>query len=141
MSLDAGEVDWGRIPGSSTDQLALDFMAGAFAKLGLEVRRQPVDLPPMRYPRGCGVVHRGRQARRAAHDVPNRRHAADAAGGDHRRGRLGRRRRGARLDRPDLKGKAVMVYSTFVPGGRSHSASDRAGLFNSDTLGPGPGRR
>ena len=34
----------------------------------------------------------------------------------------------------DLKGKAVLVYSTFVPGGRSHSASDRAGLFNSDTL-------
>ena len=34
----------------------------------------------------------------------------------------------------DLKSKAVLVYSTFVPGGRSHSASDRAGLFNSDTL-------
>src|SRR6202035_3349519 len=34
----------------------------------------------------------------------------------------------------DLKGKAVLIYSTFVPGGRSHSASDRAGLFNSDTL-------
>ena len=34
----------------------------------------------------------------------------------------------------DLKGKAVLVYSTFVPGGRSHSASDRAGIFNSDTL-------
>ncbi len=34
----------------------------------------------------------------------------------------------------DLKGKAVLIYSTFVPGGRSHSASDRAGIFNSDTL-------
>ena len=26
----------------------------------------------------------------------------------------------------DVKGKAVIIYSTFVPGGRSHSASDRA---------------
>src|SRR5581483_12007353 len=34
----------------------------------------------------------------------------------------------------DLRGKAVLVYSFFVPGGRSHSASDRAGIFNSDTL-------
>ena len=33
----------------------------------------------------------------------------------------------------DVKGKAVVIYSTFVPGGRSHSASDRAGLFNSNT--------
>lgn len=33
----------------------------------------------------------------------------------------------------DVKGKAVIIYSTFVPGGRSHSASDRAGLFNANT--------
>ena len=32
----------------------------------------------------------------------------------------------------DVRGKAVIIYSTFVPGGRSHSASDRAGLFNSN---------
>jgi hypothetical protein len=32
----------------------------------------------------------------------------------------------------DVKGKAVVVYSVFVPGGRSHSASDRAGLFNAN---------
>ncbi len=31
-----------------------------------------------------------------------------------------------------MKGKAVVIYSTFVPGGRSHSASDRTGLFNSN---------
>ena len=33
----------------------------------------------------------------------------------------------------DVAGKAVIIYSTFVPGGRSHSASDRAGLFNANT--------
>jgi len=35
------------------------------------------------------------------------------------------------LDR-DVRGKAVVIYSTFVPGGRSHSASDRGGLFNAN---------
>ena len=33
----------------------------------------------------------------------------------------------------DVAGKAVIIYSTFVPGGRSHSASDRAGLFGANT--------
>jgi hypothetical protein len=33
----------------------------------------------------------------------------------------------------DVKGKAVIIYSTFVPGGRSHSASDRAGIFDANT--------
>ena len=32
-----------------------------------------------------------------------------------------------------MSGKAVVIYSTFVPGGRSHSASDRAGMFNANT--------
>ena len=32
----------------------------------------------------------------------------------------------------DVKGKAVVVYSTFVPGGRSHSASRRARIFNAN---------
>ena len=33
----------------------------------------------------------------------------------------------------DVEGKAVIIYSTFVPGGRSHSASDRADLFGANT--------
>jgi hypothetical protein len=33
----------------------------------------------------------------------------------------------------DVKGKAVVIYSLFVPGGRSHSASDRANLFNANS--------
>jgi hypothetical protein len=32
----------------------------------------------------------------------------------------------------DVEDKAVIIYSTFVPGGRSHSASDRANLFNAN---------
>ena len=33
----------------------------------------------------------------------------------------------------EVAGKAVVIYSTFVPGGRSHSASDRAGIFGANT--------
>src|SRR5439155_22481787 len=33
----------------------------------------------------------------------------------------------------DVKGKAVTICGTFVPAGRTHSASDRAGLFDSNT--------
>lgn len=33
----------------------------------------------------------------------------------------------------EVEGKAVVIYSVFVPGGRSHSASDRAGLFDANT--------
>ena len=33
----------------------------------------------------------------------------------------------------DVAGKAVVIYSVFVPGGRSHSASSRAGLFDANT--------
>jgi hypothetical protein len=32
----------------------------------------------------------------------------------------------------DVKDKAVVIYSTFVPGGRSHSASSRARIFDSN---------
>lgn len=34
----------------------------------------------------------------------------------------------------DIKGKAVVIYSFFVPGGRSHSASSRANLFFANKL-------
>ena len=42
---------------------------------------------------------------------------------------------GAEPDFPgrDVEGKAVVIDSTFVPGGRSHSASDRAGMFGANT--------
>ena len=41
---------WGRIPGTRAHQQAMDFMASEYAKLGLEVRRQPVDMAPLWYP-------------------------------------------------------------------------------------------
>src|SRR3954468_21631942 len=36
QSLDAGDLYWGRIPGTRAHQQAMDFMASEYAKLGLE---------------------------------------------------------------------------------------------------------
>ncbi len=135
MSLDDGELYWGRIPGTKYHRMAMDYMAGEYEKLGLEVRRQPVDLSPMWYPTKltasytAGGKHGSLQTLfpiDGTRPTPPSGITADAVwvGVGAAPDLIGR----------DLKGKAVLVYSTFVPGGRSHSASDRAGIFNSDTL-------
>ena len=40
QSLDAGELYWGRIPGTKYHQLAMDFMAAEYGRLGLQVLRR-----------------------------------------------------------------------------------------------------
>lgn len=135
MSLDAGDLYWGRIPGSKYHQMAMDYMASEYGTLGLEVRRQPVDLPPMWYPTGLTASYRSKDRAGklltmfpidGTKPTPPAGITAEAVwvGVGAAPDLLGR----------DLRGKAVIIYSTFVPGGRSHSASDRAGLFNSNTL-------
>ena len=138
QSLDAGELYWGRIPGTKYHQMAMDLVAAEYSKLGLQVRRQPVDMQPLWYPTrlvasyaaGSGGSRTGPLQTmfpiNETKGTPASGITADAVWvGIGAAPDLGGR---------DLKGKAVLVYSTFVPGGRSHSASDRAGLFNSDTL-------
>ena len=135
LSLDAGDLYWGRIPGSKYHQMALDFMAAEFDKLGLAVRRQPVDLPPMWYPTRLTASYRAGAkggALRTMFPIDGTRPTA-AAGLTAEAVWVGVGAAPDLMGR-DLRGKAVLIYSTFVPGGRSHSASDRAGLFNSDTL-------
>ncbi len=135
MSVDAGEFYWGRIPGSKYHQMALDFMAGAFQALGLEVRRQPVTLPPMWYPTALTASYqtRAKGGKLLTLFPIDGTKPTPAAGITAEAVWVGVGAAPDLMGR-DLRGKAVLVYSTFVPGGRSHSASDRAGIFNSDTL-------
>lgn len=134
-SLDAGELYWGRIPGTPYGRETLDFMAKAYGGLGLQVRREPVVMPSLYYPtRLDAQATAGGKAHKlltmfpidGTVATPNAGITAEAVwvGVGAAPDLIGR----------DLKGKAVIIYSTFVPGGRSHSASDRAGIFNSDTL-------
>jgi len=134
-SLDEGNQYWGRITGTKADREATEFMASEYEKLGLTIRRQPYTVPELWYPthweggytsgdkKGSfqtlfpidGTVGTDGKTITAEAVWVGIGSNADIAG-------------------RDLKGKAVIIYSIFVPGGRSHSASDRAGLFNSDTL-------
>jgi hypothetical protein len=135
MSLDAGELYWGRIPGTKYHAMAMDFMASEYAKLGLDVRRQPVDMRPLWYPtKLVGSYATGARTGPLQTLYPINETKPTPAGGITADAVWVGIGAAPDLAGRDLKGKAVLVYSTFVPGGRSHSASDRAGLFDSDTL-------
>lgn len=135
QSLDAGDLYWGRIPGTKYHALAMDFMAAEYAKLGLDVRRQPVDMTPLWYPTKLAASYTAGTKHGTLQTLfPINETKATPPGGISADAVWVGIGAAPDLAGRDLKGKAVLVYSTFVPGGRSHSASDRAGLFNSDTL-------
>jgi len=132
---DAGHKWWGRLPGTSADREAMDYMVREFESLGLSVERFPYVIPRDWRPTDWSASYTtpdGKTVELAtAFPVSGTRATGPApltaeaiwvgvgAGADF----LGR----------EVRGKAVVIYSTFVPGGRSHSASDRAGLFNANT--------
>lgn len=131
---DQGHKWWGRLPGTSADREGMAYMTREFEALGLTVEHFPYVLPEDWRPTDWSVTYKAAAgaavALTTAFPVADTRATgpegitAEAvwvgvgAGADF----IGR----------DVKGKAVVIYSTFVPGGRSHSASDRAGLFNAN---------
>jgi hypothetical protein len=136
QSHEDGEQFWGRIPGTKYDRMTTELVAQKYAALGLEVKRQPFTERAIWYPTKWEMSYSVGSAPikplltsfpiDETKPTPPEGITAEAvwvgvgAGPDF----IGR----------DVKGKAVIIYSLFVPGGRSHSASDRAGIFNSDTL-------
>ena len=134
-SLDDGEQYWGRITGTKYDRMTTELMAAEFSRLGLTVTRQPFTVKELWYPTHWeGTYQAGGRSGVLQTLFPiNETRPTPAAGLTAEAIWVGVGAAPDLLGR-DLKGKAVLIYSTFVPGGRSHSASDRAGLFNSDTL-------
>jgi Peptidase family M28 len=134
-SLDDGEQYWGRIPGTPYAKMTADYMANAYAKLGLIVRRQPAVIPKLWYPTHWegSYAFQGRSAALKTLFPINETVATPPGGITAEAVWVGIGAAPDLLGR-DVKGKAVIIYSTFVPGGRSHSASDRAKIFDSDTL-------
>lgn len=131
---DAGHPWWGRLPGTEADREGMAYMTREFEQLGLSVEHFPYVLPHDWRPTAfSGSYTAGGRTISLSTIFPvadtkptgPQGLTADAiwvgvgSGADF----LGR----------DVKGKVVVIYSTFVPGGRSHSASDRAGLFNANT--------
>ncbi|MBF8301323.1 MAG: Peptidase protein [Acidobacteria bacterium] len=131
---DAGHKWWGRLPGTTADREGMSYMTRAFEGLGLTVEHFPYVLPDDWRPTDWAASYRTADGSTiqltTAFPVANtkatgpRAITAEAvwvgigAGADF----IGR----------DVKGKAAIIYSVFVPGGRSHSASDRADLFNAN---------
>ena len=129
-----GHMYWGRLPGTVYDTMTMDLMVDELARLGLETVRVPHTIPRDWSPTfwEASYTARGRSvALSTAFPVgqtaatPPQGLAAEAVwvGVGAEPDFLGRA----------VEGKAVVIYSTFVPGGRSHSASDRAGLFGANT--------
>ena len=131
---DLGHKWWGRLPGTTADREGMAYMTREFESLGLKVERFPYVLPEDWRPTDWAVSYKAADGSTidllTAFPVADTRATGPQAitaeavwvgigsGADF----IGR----------DVKGKAVVIYSTFVPGGRSHSASDRAGLFNAN---------
>ncbi len=134
-AFDTGQQYWGRIPGTPAMKETMDYMASEYAKLGLEVRRQPASIPKLWFPTHWeGSYSSGGKTGDLKTLFPiNDTVPTPKAGITAEAIWVGIGAAPDLIGR-DLKGKAVIIYSTFVPGGRSHSASDRAGLFNSDSL-------
>jgi hypothetical protein len=129
-----GNRYWGRLPGTIYDTMTMDLMVAELERLGFETERVPHTVPRDWRPRAWAAAYAaaGQQVELST-AFPVGQTAGTPPGGlvaeavwvgvGAEPDFLGR----------DVAGKAVVIYSTFVPGGRSHSASDRAGIFDANT--------
>lgn len=131
---DAGHKWWGRLPGTTADREGMAYMTSAFERLGLTVEHFPYVLPEDWRPTDWSASYKTAAGTTieltTAFPVADTK-ATGAQGITAEAVWVGTGA-GADFIGRDVKGKAVVIYSTFVPGGRSHSASDRAGLFNAN---------
>lgn len=125
---------WGRFPGTDADKAGMKYMTDEFTRLGLKVETFPYTLPrdwrPQSWQASYTTANGAKIDLATAFPVSGTK-GTDANGITAEAIWVGIGAEADFLGR-DVKGKAVVIYSTFVPGGRSHSASDRAGLFNSN---------
>ena len=132
---DQGHKWWGRLPGTSADKEGMTYMVKEFESLGLKVEHFPYTLPTDWRPTDFTGSYKTADGKtiELATVFPTSGTKATPPGGITADAVWVGIGAGADFIGRDVKGKAVVIYSTFVPGGRSHSASDRAGLFNSNT--------
>jgi len=131
---DAGHKWWGRLPGTTADREGMAYMTREFESLGLKVEHFPYTMPEDWRPTDFAASYKTADGKTieltTAFPVADTK-ATGPQGITAEAIWLGIGS-GADFIGRDVKGKAVVIYSTFVPGGRSHSASDRAGLFNAN---------
>jgi hypothetical protein len=126
---------WGRFPGTDADKAGVKYMTDEFARLGFTLKSVPFTLPTDWRPQSWDASYTSSSGVKI-----------DLATIFPVSGTMGTSAEGVTAEAVwvgigaepdfigrDVTGKAVIIYSTFVPGGRSHSASDRAGLFDANT--------
>ena len=132
---DTGAKWWGRLPGTQGGVDGMAYFVRGFEALGLSVEHFAYQLPEDWRPTDWAMSYKTASGQtvelttafpvadtKATGPTPITAEAIWVGVGS-----------GADFIGRDVRGKAVVIYSTFVPGGRSHSASDRAGLFDSNT--------
>jgi hypothetical protein len=124
---DAGHKWWGRLPGTTADRDSMAYMTRAFEDLGLSVEHFPYTLPSDWRPSDWAASYR------AADGSTTTLTTAFPVARTKATGPRGITAEAVWVGVGSGADKAVVIYSVFVPGGRSHSASDRAGLFNANT--------
>ncbi len=125
---------WGRFPGTDADRAGMKYMTDEFARLGLKVESFPYTLPRDWRPQSWNVSYTTANGGKIelVTTFPVSGTKGTGPSGITAEAILGGIGADPDFLGRDVKGKAVIIYSTFVPGGRSHSASDRAGLFNAN---------
>ena len=125
---------WGRFPGTTADKEGTEYMLAEFKRLGLKTETVPFTLPTDWRPTGWDMSYTAADGKTinltTAFPVSGTKAAPDGITADAVWVGIGDK---ADFLGRDVKGKAVVIYSVFVPGGRSHSASNRARLFNANT--------
>lgn len=126
---------WGRFPGTAADREGMKYMTDEFTRLGLTVKTFPFAIPSDWRPESWTMSYTssgGANVDLVTGFPVSGTPGTSPAGLTAEAVWVGI---GAEADfvGRDVKGKAAIIYSTFVPGGRSHSASDRARLFDANT--------
>ena len=132
---DAGHKWWGRLPGTSADRESMSYMTRAFEELGMTVEHFPYLLPSDWRPTDWAASYKAADGSTTnlVTAFPVARTKATGPRGITAEAVWVGVGSGADFIGRDVEGKAVVIYSVFVPGGRSHSASDRTGLFNANS--------
>ena len=125
---------WGRFPGTDTDRAGMKYMTDEFTRLGLKVESFPYILARDWRPQSWNASYTTSKGNKIELATAFPVSGTKGTGPDGVTAEAIWVGIGAEPDflGREVKGKAVIIYSTFVPGGRSHSASDRAGLFNAN---------
>ena len=126
---------WGRLPGTPEDKKTMDYIENKLTKLGFSIEKKDVYITkewrPAEWSLSYKFDNRSHSIKSAFPTGENINHLDSNVNAELVWVGLGSE---ADFLNKDIKGKAVVIYSFFVPGGRSHSASNRAKLFNANEI-------